>query len=385
MLNDLGYYRPTFDELLTKQEERAKILFGDDIDISGQSVLGKFIRLCVDDYADIYEDLEQIYYSRFPNSASGTALDRLCPFAGLTRNPATYAQHKIEVNGEPGAVIESGFLVCSSEGVEFRSLEDYVVGGEGKACIIVEAENSGTSGNVSGITSIVNPVEKIDSIFYVEPVYLAENLESDYALRTRFKKTISGTGSGTVDSIIGAVQRVKGVTGVNLVENDTYETDSHGRPPKSFEVYALAPPEQDYAIAEAIFSKKPVGIFCVGDIEVEVKDAGGLPHKVRFSKTIEVKIYLKVTIRTDSFFEHDGSDRVKEYLSDYVSTLENGQDVVMSSLYGHIHKVTGVAEVNNLLLSTDNETFTPQNIPCGAYEKATLHPNDISIEVSGHE
>lgn len=385
MLNDLGYCRPTFDELLTKQEERAKILFGDDIDISGQSVLGKFIRLCVDDYADIYEDLEQIYYSRFPNSASGTALDRLCPFAGLTRNPATYAQHKIEVHGTPDTIIKSDFLVCSSGGIEFHPVEESTIGENGAAQITVEAERAGVSGNVDEITEIVNPAEKIDSITYLEMVYLAEDTERDYPLRIRFGKTISGTGSGTVNSIIGAVQRVSGVSGINLVENSTSETDAQGRPPKSFEVYVFAPPEQDYAIAEAIFSKKPVGIPCLGDVAVEVRDAGGLPHTVRFSRTIKVLVYLKISIKTNRFFEMDGAEKIKESLSDYVSTLENGQDVVLSSLFGYIHKTAGVVETDELLLSTDKEHFTIQNILCGAYEKATLNPDDIELKVAVYE
>lgn len=91
MVNEQGYYRPTYDELLAGRIAQAQELFGEDIDTSNASPLGKFIRLSVQDLADAYEAQEIIYYSRFPHTATGQNLDRLMPFAGITRNPATRA------------------------------------------------------------------------------------------------------------------------------------------------------------------------------------------------------------------------------------------------------------------------------------------------------
>lgn len=79
VLTDKGFQRPTYDDLLTRQENRAKTLFGEDIDTSSQSILGKYIRLNVEDLAECYELLEEIYYAIFPGSARGQSLDRaLC-------------------------------------------------------------------------------------------------------------------------------------------------------------------------------------------------------------------------------------------------------------------------------------------------------------------
>ncbi len=66
VLTDKGFQRPTYDDLLTRQENRAKTLFGEDIDTSSQSILGKYIRLNVEDLAECYELLEEIYYAIFP-------------------------------------------------------------------------------------------------------------------------------------------------------------------------------------------------------------------------------------------------------------------------------------------------------------------------------
>lgn len=385
MLSEKGYYRPLYDELLEQQIERAKQTFGEDIDTTEQSIFGKFIRLCVNDYADIYEDLEKIYYARFPGSASGVNLDRICPFAGLSRTPAISAQHKIKIIGIPASVIEAGFLVQSDSNAIFQTIEDVEIKEDGTIETVVECQEAGVQGNVTNITTIVNPSEYVDAIEYIELTKRGEEIESDYALRQRFKKTVEGTGSGTANSIIGAIQRVNGVTSVNIVENDTEQVDSQGRPPHSFEVYVLATKDKDYEIAEAIFNKKPVAIRSAGQIEVEVKDAGGLSHIVRFSRSIEKTIYLKIKIKTNNLFDESGIEEIKTNLVNYCLSLENGQDVILSSLYGHIHKVNGVVETSDLSLSSDGKNYDNNSILCNSYEVARLSIEHIEIEVEDYE
>lgn len=99
-LTTTGYVRATYAEILESKIRKAKDLFGEDIDTSEITPLGKFIRINAYDQALAEEEIEQVYYSRFPNSASGVSLDRLCVFVGLTRNPATAARYKVEVFGE---------------------------------------------------------------------------------------------------------------------------------------------------------------------------------------------------------------------------------------------------------------------------------------------
>ena len=77
-LTEKGFKRPIFSELLETQIQKAKELFGEDIETDEKTPLGKFIRITVYDLARAYEDLEGIFYARFPNTARGTSLDRLC-------------------------------------------------------------------------------------------------------------------------------------------------------------------------------------------------------------------------------------------------------------------------------------------------------------------
>lgn len=382
-LNETGFLRPTFDELVATQEERAKILFGDDIDISEQGVLGKFIRLtCYDlDYA--WQALEETYYSRFINTARGVGLDRLATFAGIKRNPATYARHEIKLVGTGNYTLPMGFLVSTEDNIQFYTAFSVQLDSQGKGTVYADAIEAGTSGNVpvGSITKIVNPSADISSIQHSGIVGYAEDIETDTELRKRFNLTISGAGSGTVDSIRGAIMRVPNVDSCIIVENNTAQTDGEGRPPHSFECFVTAPESQNTLIAQAIFDKKPIGIKTFGDITVDIVDDGGFKHSIYFSRTDEVKVYIKINIKTNNYYETTGIQEIKDNLVQVINNLGCGDDVILSSLYGHIYSVTGIEEVSLLQLSTNGTTYSANNITVSDNQIARLLEQNISVTV----
>lgn len=382
-LTELGFERPTYDDLLEAQIARAKELFGDDIDTSDATPLGKYIRLNVADLAECYEVLENVYYARFPNTARGVSLDRLCPFAGISRNPATYATHNVVFTGEAGEQVPAGFEVSTvNNDVVFHTYDALTIGEDGTVEAVVECEQAGTVGNVGvgKITTIVNPDSNVESVTHVSIRNYGEEIENDTALRARFTESIAGAGSGTAAAISGAIARVALVDGVTVVENDTDGT-VNGIPPHSFECFVLAPETQDSLIAEAIFNKKPCGIKSHGNVEVEVIDSGGATHIVKFSRTIQVDVYLKIEILVSNLFEVNGVDQIKNNISDYINTLKNGKELYLNSLYSQIYKVTGVLNVPILEMSTDGETYSTDNITITADKVARVSTENIEVVV----
>lgn len=381
VLTEKGFSRPTLDDLLNRQTERAKQLFGEDIDTSGQSVLGKFIRIGVYDLAECYELLEDIYYARFPNSARGQSLDRLCTFAGVVRDSATAAKLKVIFYGNTGAVVPAAFLV-SGGGQTFYADKDYTIGTEGRCEASINCSVAGAAGNLPSGTdlSITNPSPDISGVEYVGIGIYGQEKENDSSLRQRFQKSVAGTGSATIDAIRGAVSRVPLVDGVAIVENDSEETID-GRPPHSFECYVLAPDSQDALIAKAIFDKKPLGIKSVGTVGTQVLDEGNRPHTIHFSRTVQKNISIRLQILTDQFFESDGLGQIRDSLSGYINNLANGESVFLSSLYGYIHDIHGVVNVQSLVLSGDGVNFQTGNILIGDHEVARCAAEKIEIEV----
>lgn len=381
VLTDKGFKRPTYEELLAAQERRAKELFGEDIDTSGESVLGKFIRIGVYDLAECYELLEDIYYARFPNSARGQSLDRLCTFAGVIRDPATAAKLKVEFKGTAGAAVPAAFMV-SGGGQTFYVDNDYAIGTDGTCEAYIRCTQEGTAGNLMSGTelSILNPAPDLESVAFVAVDTYGRERENDTSLRIRFNESVAGSGSASVDALKGALSRVAFVDGVAIVENDTEETVD-GRPPHSFECYVLAPESQDQLVADAIFSKKPLGIKSVGEVAVQVLDEGNKPHTVRFSRTVKRSVYIRAKVLTNQFFETDGVAQMKDCLLEYINNLANGESVYLSGLYGCLHEVHGVVNVQSLQISSDGTAYSGDNILIGDHEVARSTEEMLEIEI----
>lgn len=386
MLDDLGFHRPTYAELLAEQETRARQLFGDDIETGEATALGKYIRLNVYDYARLYELAEKIYYARFPNFATGVQLDRLTPFANISRNPATVARHIVEFYGIAGKTVEQGSLVATGDGVTFYTLEDVTMQDEGlglgTARVTVECTEFGTVGNVAvgEIDRMGNPNGYVREVRHIALKLLAKDAETDKALRERFHDVVKGTGSGTWEALYGALGRITNVDGVVIVENDTAETVG-SMPPHSFQCYIVAPNTLDQQIGQTIFDKKPIGIKPLGEVEVTVLDSAGSAHIMRFSRAIEKQISLQATIKKTTSYPEDGTEQIKTNIANLINGLSNGDDVILSRLYSAIHAVEGVAEVADLKIKAGDGAFAAANIICLPAEFARIQKENIDLTV----
>ena len=360
-MTDNGFDRLTYDDILAIQAENAKQLFGDDIDTSENSTFGKILRLYCLDSASNNELAEQVYLSAFPASATGVSLDRLAPLVGISRNPATYSQQDITISGTAGTTVPMGFLVASGD-IVFHTVDTYTIGDDGTVAAVVECNEAGTVGNVAvgSIDTIVNPAVGVTGITHTGVEKLATDVETDYSLRNRFTQALSTVGSGTLEAIKGAILRVSGVESVYIAENDTNNTVG-GLPPHSFICYVLAPPSAQADIAQAIFSKKPVGIQSIGTVVTSVDDSGGGAHLIRFSWTQEVSIYVKASITTNSDYSSDTIAQIQQNIVNKLAAYTNDQDVTATSLYSAIY-VDGVEDVTSLTIGTDGETYSTDTV-----------------------
>lgn len=385
-LTEQGFYRPPYDEIVANMEQRAKEMLGEDIDTSETSVLGKFIRIISYDISETYETLEHTYYARFPNTASGISLDRLAVFAGITRNPPTASRHNITVTGTADTTVGMGGLIVSTQdGITFYNENDFTIGSDGTVNVIVAATEYGTSGNVDNIDVIVNPVIGVTSITYLGLEELGEDSESDLDLRRRFSVAVSGAGSCTIDSIRGSVTRITGVESVNIVENNSSNTDEDGRPAHSFELYVYGGDGLEQEIAETIFEKKPLGIKAITTADTEhavtksIIDDSGHSHSISFSKVAEVLVDITVTIKTNVSYTSDGAVAIKNNLVEFVNNLGVGASVVSSAMYSAIFSVPGVTEVVSVTQARTGEEQSTETINFAQSEVPITTATNITV------
>lgn len=380
-LTDKGYQRRTYDDILTDKINRAKELFGEDIDTSDQTPLGKYIRINAYDQAQVEETLEAVYYARFPNTATGQSLDRLLVYGGITRNPASAAVYSVKVEGAPSHLIEVGFEVGTDTDITFYSTQDATIGEDGTCMIDVECTEPGTMGNVNAaaINKVINPDANISAVQGVECLETGADEESDVVLRERLKAAISGAGSGNENAIRGALLRVPTVQYAAVVANETNATDADGRPPHSIECYVLGGDDYEQEIAEAIFEKRPIGIATTGSKSVTVIDASGNEKVIKYSPAPNVPVSVRMTLKITPSYPEDGAARIYSNIAGYINGLGIGTSLAFSALYGYIYSVPGVAEVVTLEISTDGSTYGTSNVVVPTYGVAICAAVNVEV------
>lgn len=99
-----------------------------DINIDPQSVFGQQIGVISKQYADIWENLQDVYLSQYPNSAEGISLDNVVQLNGLTRLPAVQTSVYEVCEGNEATLIPSGsFVKIPNTNNIFYNLKDGII------------------------------------------------------------------------------------------------------------------------------------------------------------------------------------------------------------------------------------------------------------------
>ncbi|OBW92972.1 hypothetical protein [Gallibacterium salpingitidis] len=82
-----GFVRKRMPEQLQELYEQAKKAFGNEIDLTPETVLGMLLNLEAERFSTLWELVEGVYGAMYPMSATGTNLDRAVSFTGVKRLP----------------------------------------------------------------------------------------------------------------------------------------------------------------------------------------------------------------------------------------------------------------------------------------------------------
>lgn len=370
-LTEEGFYCPTYDEILASKIATAREVFGENICTDNNTALGKFIRLETAYDAKQFEEIEKVYYSISPVTATGVSLDRAVSFARMTRNTAVSAVHKIRIYGTVNHTLGKGMLVKSQGGVVFYTATDCTISeydgnqndiemyyGE----VNVQCIEAGTVGNVYDINSLVSVDNDVTAVVYVSTVMDGADAETDVELRERYNDVVDGMGTNTKNSIRSALLRINGVHSVIIIENttdtDIVISDRLTVESGKYAVIVYANSGLENEIAEAIFSRQPFGIRQNGVTAVTIQDEAGEEHIVRFTYVEEIDADIAVKCTVNDNFPSGGIETVKSNISEYTDGLSIGETLVYSKLYQSVYNVTGTEEITELTVNSDMKSIT---------------------------
>ncbi len=351
-MTEQGFRKYTYAELLEQQIIRAKDLFGDDIDTSGKSVLGKYIRLNVSDFAQQEEALEALYQARYVDTACGVSLDRLAPFAGLQRNAAVAAVLALVLynHGKSEVELPMGTKLVNSDGTLYRLTQRITIAPGSSVQAHAACDTAGEIGNATKplrFSQVQQPNITISYRSLLPIAVTGADTESDPDFRRRWKKAVAGAGSGTADAVMGAVARLDSVQDVVLYENDSDIEQEVGTfrvklPPHSFAVIVKGAEDASAEIARTIFQKKPLGIQAKtgsvvwNAVTERVADSAGIFHEIQFGYAASVPITVEVTINKadePDFQPATAKPLFAAALQAYFSGSRIGQGAYANALY----------------------------------------------------
>ena len=117
-----GFNTPRLADVKVDIQNEFVAAFG-DINTDSQSVAGQIIGIFAKMFADQWENLEDVYFSQYPNSASGVSLDNVVQLNGISRLPATQTQVTATCDGLEGTFIPANSLAkIASTGDTFYAI-----------------------------------------------------------------------------------------------------------------------------------------------------------------------------------------------------------------------------------------------------------------------
>ena len=407
MLDEKGFVRPTYDEIVQQESAKWVQLFGENAQTSAHSVGGILIRIHSYFMDKLYQLAEVIYNSQFVDSATGTTLDQLGANVGLTRLPAQVAMGSATFYGKIGYTVPAGTLVRTLDGLEYVTSEETTLTDMGETGLTTDdgtyiqlpTESNGNTPNLGSGTShylyanktganynkankttaiMVNSNENIRYVT-VEEVSGGADQETDINFRDRINlsnRTVAP--SSPYNGIITAIEKVTGVTAVRIIANDTMVDDTAtNTPAKSIHIYVNGGYKND--VAEAIFNSVSAGILTVGQQKIDVTDIAGGKHTICFDYPTTQDVYVSIKLTKTNEYPLDGDEQVKKIVMKYINKIGMGNTVYYSYLYRLIYDQVPGIQVADIKIGTSKDSLAAQDITLTNVETAQITAEKVMI------
>ena len=382
-----GFKRKPYTAILEEMQSRAKILFGENINLSEKNPLGKFIQIISWRESELWEVAENVYYSAYIDDAENRQLDGIIKYIAMSRKGTEKSKGHIIASGDEGTRIDTDLIIGTKEGINFSPIKPYTLGTE-PTKIDIECLEEGEAGNVSvnTITEVITPIAGLSGVTNPEPTEGGRDIEEDVEVKERYYRSLSKPGGASVPAVEGALLNVLNIKDVFVEENDTL-SEIDGIPPKSIAPYVYG--GEDEEIAEAILEKKAAGIRSFGTTEVVLADEKGKNQIIGFTRATTKPVYVKVTVTKNNRYPFDGDELIKDAIIKYIGGLDASgtehrglrfdKDVVANKLIG-VADIDGVDNLN-VHLSLDGVDYSTNayHIDIKKSEKAITDASKVVI------
>lgn len=307
------------------------------------------------------------------NSTTQSNLQRLSTLVTAAGGSAQITQLGLRVYLQEGGNV----------GITGSMPDDFIIygGAEGRFTAVSTGDQTCEIGELDTVSSTV---ENWELVYNYSAGVPGTNMESDEHLRIRRAAAVRSIQARGTDPAIAAhlIEDVEGVTTAVVKSNRLLQTDSDGRPPKSFETLVVGGSDED--VARCIWENQPSGIQSHGNVSVFIRDNNGDEQLIKFSRPQAKYLWLKITYKLYDEEQAPTTDEIKATLVEWANKeYQMGKDVIPTRVLQGLYNVGGIGTASVQVAVTNSESGTPSFgisvIPIGPAEYASLIASRITL------
>jgi uncharacterized phage protein gp47/JayE len=378
-LTDTGFERTRLIDRLAEIQGDARSIFGQDIDLSSDTMDGQHISLFAEAIADLDELAELVWLSFDPDLAFGNSLSRLVKINGIERSQGAFSTVNLTLTGTPSVLVPKDSIISNANGtVTVYTTADARI--EASGTVIISAmplEMGAISADADTLTSIKSPLFGWASVTNAAAMTVGKVRESDQKLRTRRRGSVSKGNRNMTEALWAKLADLTGVIDVAVLENATQYQDSRGLPPHSIHVVIAGGNVAE--IAQTIWTSKTGGTVVAGIESYIVIDEAGGEQVMKFSRPIDTSIKVKVFITPLSGYSFSTETLIKNALVSYLQENTSvGGSIINSALYSPLNEIGGFA-IDRIELAKDGEPLAEKSIYLDFNERLVISTADIEV------
>lgn len=384
LITDKGCIRPDFSTCLAYFQDAYRGIYGQDVYLGADSQDGQFIALLANALHDANAETLAAYNAFSPASAQGAGLSSVVKINGIRRRSPTYSTVDVLIVGQVGSIITGGSVRDAASNL-WNLPNEVIIPRDGQILVTATCRVLGSlQAAARSISTIATPTQGWQSVINPAAATAGLPVESDSALRQRQALSTALPAQTILESMIGALMAIAGVTHVRAYENDGNLIDSNGIPAHALSIVIEG---GDVAtIGQVIAAKKSPGVGTYGDTLQVLTDAYGISHPIRFFRSTLTGVAWYVKLRAGRGYTTDVEAEIKAALAAYTNTLDIGEAQQLSGAYPAAN-LTGlphatafeIVGLSSKRANLTNDTYG--DVGCLFNERLTCVPEDVTIQV----
>ncbi|MBC8947234.1 baseplate J/gp47 family protein [Xenorhabdus indica] len=379
-----GITAPDYPAILERLTGYFRQIYGEDAYLDPDSKDGQMLAIYAQAIHDANNTVIATYNSFSPSTATGVALSNNVAINGMSRHSSTRSTCDVELIGQVGTVIKNG-MVRDVQGYSWRLPDMVTVGTHGTVTVTATCQTQGSiTAAIGDIAEIGTPTRGWQKVTNHSVATPGRIIETDADLRIRQRKSVALPSRTVLDGMLGAISLIPGVSRLRGFENDTGQTNEYGIPGHS--IALIVDGGDATTIARTIALKKTPGGGTFGDTVIKVADRHQIPHPIRFSRPVDVAVFIEIHLIPFDGYTTLVGDRIKTAVADHINAIHIGDSVYLTRLFTPAN-LSGDEEgktydITDIKIGRTAESTVTGNLKTRFNEAVTCQPDNIKLVVT---